>query len=141
MSRSLDDFSLMFGKMTAHLDESNEQRKRLFVLVGEVKDEMSKVKIELTALRTEFRTHVDDEIGMAMRVRDAEAKVESVEDKLQAAGIHDPETAEAVKGVAKAWAMVGDTLNAAFRKVLLGMFVVAIMAALAAMGIKWQGGQ
>lgn len=76
--------------------------------------------------------------ALLAEIKKVSAEIHKMSAALQNAGLLDPETAANVRDGAAVFAMVRGALSSALKKVFAAAFVVAIIAAAAAFGIKIQ---
>lgn len=76
--------------------------------------------------------------ALLSEIKKVSEKIHNISSALQNAGLLDPETAANVRDGAAVFAMVRGALSSALKKVFAAAFVVAIIAAAAAFGIKIQ---
>lgn len=137
-----DDVWRTLGALEAQGEERTKQIERLFVILGDVKYESSKIAACVESLTEQFRHHMLDEARdfdtVVKRVKENEEKCTTHCSKLDAATnlFDSKENVEAARTLLTTWKVVTSAFEGAFKKFLIIVFTGGLVAAAAHYGIK-----
>jgi hypothetical protein len=137
-----DDIWRSLGALEAQGEERTKQMERLFVILGDVKYESSKIAACVESLSSQFKQHMTevahDFESISKRVKDAEENCQEKCAKFEHSSelFVDKENVEALRSAIGVWKMLTKAVQGALTKVLVVVFTGAAIGAATHFGLK-----